>query len=181
MHIQRWTRRHVLQSAVVAGVAPLALQRSLAGEADWSHDFARSLEYNPALLGWRSVQSDRLAYTARIEGRLPEALLGTFYRNGPAVHERFGLRYRHMFDGDGMVQAFRFDGHGVTRDAPPVAARDLGACRIKGNISHNSGRRIYHVPGDRDYERTRISQSRGERYFCTEAEARAAGWRRAGR
>ena len=69
----------------------------------------------------------------------------------------------------------------ATRDTPPVAARDRGACRIKGNISYNSGRRIYHVPGDRDYERTRISRSRGERYFCTEAEARAAGWRRAGR
>ena len=41
------------------------------------------------------------------------------------------------------------------------------------------GRRICHMPGDRDYERTRISTSRGERYFCTEAEARAAGWRRA--
>ena len=69
----------------------------------------------------------------------------------------------------------------TTRDPPRVAARDRGACRIKGNISHNSGRRIYHVPGDRDYEGTRISPSRGERYFCTEAEARAAGWRRAGR
>ena len=68
-----------------------------------------------------------------------------------------------------------------TRDAPRVAARDRGGCNIKGNISHNSGRRIYHMPGDRDYERTRISTSRGERYFCTEAEARAAGWRRAGR
>ena len=59
-----------------------------------------------------------------------------------------------------------------TRDAPRVAARDRSACRIKGNINHNSGRRIYHVPGDRDYERTRISRSRGERYFCTEAAAR---------
>ena len=69
----------------------------------------------------------------------------------------------------------------ATRDAPRVAARDRGGCNIKGNISHNSGKRIYHMPGDRDYERTRISTSRGERYFCSEAEARAAGWRRAGR
>ena len=69
----------------------------------------------------------------------------------------------------------------ATRDAPRVAARNQGACTIKGNISHNSGKRIYHMLGDRDYERTRISTSRGERYFCTEAEARAAGWRRAGR
>ena len=68
-----------------------------------------------------------------------------------------------------------------TRDAPRVAARDGGGCNINGNISHNSGKRIYHMPGDRDYERTRISSSRGEKYFCTEAQARAAGWRRAGR
>ena len=69
----------------------------------------------------------------------------------------------------------------VTRDTPRVSGAERGGCKIKGNISHNSGKRIYHMPGDRDYERTRITTSRGERYFCTEAEARAAGWRRAGR
>ncbi|NNK79371.1 MAG: thermonuclease family protein [Litoreibacter sp.] len=51
-------------------------------------------------------------------------------------------------------------------------------CVIKGNIS-GSGR-IYHRPGNRDYERTVISPSKGERWFCSEAEARAAGWRPAG-
>ena len=30
-------------------------------------------------------------------------------------------------------------------------------------------------------ERTRINTSKGERWFCTESEARAAGWRRAKR
>ena len=82
--------------------------------------------------------------------------------------------------GDRLKSASR-DRVKATRDAPRVAARDRGGCNIKGNISHNSGKRIYHMPGDRDYERTRISTSRGERYFCSEAEARAAGWRRAGR
>lgn len=55
-----------------------------------------------------------------------------------------------------------------------------GACRIKGNISR-SGKRIYHVPGAQYYGRTRIDTSKGERWFCSEAEARAAGWRRAKR
>lgn len=50
-------------------------------------------------------------------------------------------------------------------------------CAIKGNVSRD-GSRIYHVPGGRYYERTRIERSKGERWFCTEAEARAAGWRR---
>lgn len=54
-------------------------------------------------------------------------------------------------------------------------------CTIKGNISSNSGERIYHVPGQAWYAGTRISAEKGERWFCSEAEARAAGWRRARR
>ena len=52
-----------------------------------------------------------------------------------------------------------------------------GRCSIKGNIGKN-GTRIYHVPGGRYYDQTRINTSKGERWFCTEGEARAAGWRR---
>lgn len=53
------------------------------------------------------------------------------------------------------------------------------SCRIKGNIT--SSGRIYHVPGGQYYAQTRINTSNGERWFCSEAEARAAGWRRAHR
>lgn len=53
-------------------------------------------------------------------------------------------------------------------------------CEIKGNVSR-SGARIYHLPGQAHYARTRISPDKGERWFCSEAEARAAGWRRAQR
>ena len=53
----------------------------------------------------------------------------------------------------------------------------VDACQIKGNISRN-GERIYHVPGGRDYGTTRIDESRGEHWFCSEAEAQKAGWRR---
>lgn len=52
-------------------------------------------------------------------------------------------------------------------------------CDIKGNISYNTGARIYHLPGDRHYDETVITPSRGERWFCSEAEAQAAGWRHA--
>lgn len=51
-------------------------------------------------------------------------------------------------------------------------------CDIKGNIS-KKGERIYHVPGQRWYDETVISPEKGEFWFCTEAEARANGWRRA--
>lgn len=51
------------------------------------------------------------------------------------------------------------------------------SCNIKGNISV-AGERIYHVPGQRYYDVTVVSGIYGERYFCSEAEARRAGWRR---
>ena len=50
-------------------------------------------------------------------------------------------------------------------------------CLIKGNISMNTGERIYHVPGGEYYSRTKINPAKGERWFCSEAEARAGGWR----
>lgn len=49
-----------------------------------------------------------------------------------------------------------------------------GACAIKGNISDRG--RLYHLPGSRVYGATKINPKRGERWFCTETEARAAGW-----
>jgi endonuclease YncB( thermonuclease family) len=60
----------------------------------------------------------------------------------------------------------------------PAANDKEPGCRIKGNIS-GSGERIYHVPGGRDYDRTQINPAKGERWFCSEMEAQAAGWRRA--
>ena len=66
--------------------------------------------------------------------------------------------------------------------APHIEAyRNAPSCRIKGNISIDTGERIYHVPGQYYYDRTRIAREFGERWFCTEAEARAAGWRKSRR
>lgn len=65
----------------------------------------------------------------------------------------------------------------VNPAAPPAPK---GPCAIKGNIS-SSGERIYHRPGQQHYEQTRIDTGKGERWFCSEAEAQAAGWRAAKR
>lgn len=59
-----------------------------------------------------------------------------------------------------------------------AAAQPNASCRIKGNINLG-GERIYHLPGQRYYGATRIDPAYGERWFCTEADARAAGFRRA--
>ena len=51
-------------------------------------------------------------------------------------------------------------------------------CSIKGNISYNTGEKIYHLPGDEFYNETNINTSAGEAWFCSEAEAEAEGFRR---
>ena len=68
----------------------------------------------------------------------------------------------------------------VTVVAPPepTPTAPIGSCRIKGNIA-SDGEKIFHSPGQRHYEQTRISPAKGERWFCTAAEAIKAGWRAA--
>src|SRR5688572_30650039 len=57
----------------------------------------------------------------------------------------------------------------------PSPQRPASGCLIKGNISKNG--RIYHMPRSPSYDSTIIDKSTGERWFCTEQEAQAAGWR----
>ena len=48
-------------------------------------------------------------------------------------------------------------------------------CAIKGNVSRSG--LIYHMPWSPWYQRVAMSPDRGTRWFCSEAEATAAGWR----
>ncbi|MCH9765303.1 MAG: thermonuclease family protein [Alphaproteobacteria bacterium] len=51
-------------------------------------------------------------------------------------------------------------------------------CAIKGNISARG--KIYHMPWSPWYTKVRIAPNKGERWFCSEADARQAGWRPVG-
>jgi all-trans-8'-apo-beta-carotenal 15,15'-oxygenase len=48
-----------------------------------------------------------------VEGALPTNLTGTMFRVGPGRLEFAGELYNHLFDGDGMISRFTFDGHNV--------------------------------------------------------------------
>jgi hypothetical protein len=77
----------------------------------------------------------------------------------------------HLSSTDDAMQA-------ETRLNRPFGSAEY-TCNIKGNVSLNTGKRIYHVPGQEHYSETIITPSKGERWFCSEDEARAAGWRKA--
>ena len=131
-------------------------------------------------------------------------MLGTLDLNAWMVREGHAIAYRkYSTDYVGEENAARHEWRGIwagsfiapwewrqgdrlppeRNTAQPRSATDNSTaqkpdCVIKGNIS-SSGARIYHVPGQRHYDRTRISPGKGEKWFCSEAQARAAGWRRA--
>ena len=51
-------------------------------------------------------------------------------------------------------------------------------CLIKANINH--GEKFYFTPNCRNYQQVIIDEAFGDRWFCTEDEARQAGFRKAG-
>lgn len=53
------------------------------------------------------------------------------------------------------------------------------SCVIKGNTDKNSNLRNYYFPGCPQYEFTIVEKDLGENWFCTEKEAREAGFTKA--
>ena len=64
----------------------------------------------------------------------------------------------------------------VVTATPVPATRSEGPCLIKGNVN-SEGERIYHTLESRYYEATEVRPEEGDQWFCTEAEAQAAGFR----
>ncbi|HBO14612.1 MAG TPA: carotenoid oxygenase [Halieaceae bacterium] len=92
-------------------------------------------------LGWRTVRTDTLPPLAMaVTGDWPRGLKGTLLRNGPARYERGGRRYRHWFDGDGMLQQFRIGAGAVTHYGRFIETEKYRAER-------NAGRFLYDGAG----------------------------------
>ena len=50
-------------------------------------------------------------------------------------------------------------------------------CNVKGTLGAG-GDRLYYVPTDPEYQQISVDPARGERLFCSDEEARLAGWTR---
>lgn len=172
-----------------------------APEAGQSCQDARGRAYDCGAVATRRLerlaQGERLACEERDRDQYDRVVaicrLGRMDLNHVLVRE--GLVYAYREFSDRYVEAERAarrESLGVFagRSVPPWEHRqgrgvDGGTaqagprgCTIKGNIG-SGGDRVYHTPESPDWERTRIDESRGERWFCDEREARAAGWRKA--
>jgi endonuclease YncB( thermonuclease family) len=60
-------------------------------------------------------------------------------------------------------------------DIGPRHTTQPAGCEIKGNVTRFG--RIYHTPSSPWYARIVVDEAKGRRWFCSEGEAIAAGWR----
>ncbi|MEM1230543.1 MAG: carotenoid oxygenase family protein [Pseudomonadota bacterium] len=109
------SRRTVLKQLSALSLLPAAAaarEPSVATTAGTQRQraFANALAEQPWLGGYRSAAPSGYDSEVTVQGRWPEALQGVLYRNGPALHELQQDRYRHWFDGDGMLQSFALGG-----------------------------------------------------------------------
>ncbi len=137
----------------------------------------------------RDMDRGRYVATCRVDG---EDINARMVRRGWAVaYKRYSLDYwpDELAARAGGLALWRSEfkrphdyraGLRAKRAARAPQAPPSADCNIKGNISR-SGTRIFHMPGQRDYTRTRINEENGERWFCSAQNAREAGWRMARR
>lgn len=140
-------RREVLKGALALGaVWPHLFGRAAASDARQA--FRAALAEKPWLLGWLGTSEELLAADdLPVEGRLPGDLQGVFYRNGPAQHEVGALRYRHWFDGDGMVQAFRIGDGKVSHRGRMISTAKYASERAAGEALQQAfGTELPHRP-----------------------------------
>ncbi len=117
------------RSALAALLAVPAVVRAATPVEAFDASAARE-PWRLPLKGVDDITGSRDCAALTLSGRWPEALRGRFYRNGPAWYERGGKRYRHWFDGDGMVQQFSITG---PAGAPVVAHRGrlVGTAKLR--------------------------------------------------
>jgi carotenoid cleavage dioxygenase-like enzyme len=58
--------------------------------------------------GFQTLERETSVAALNVEGRIPDWLTGTLLRMGPARFEWGPDRYRHWFDGSGMIHKFSF-------------------------------------------------------------------------
>ncbi|QKZ14213.1 carotenoid oxygenase family protein [Spirosoma sp. KUDC1026] len=73
-----------------------------------------------------------------LEGELPADLKGVLYRNGNGRFAHQGVWYDHLFDGDGMISRFEFDGQKVRYRNRYVRTREFLEEEKAGRMLHRS-------------------------------------------
>lgn len=130
--MDRRTFTKMLTGMMAASSLPAAVQaKSPIGE---QAAFLNALEQKPWLLGYLGTRETELHASLRVvAGRVPDALQGSFFRNGPAMHNIGADRFGHWFDAPGMVQRFTFANNSVSHHGRMIeTSRNVAEAKAGG-------------------------------------------------
>lgn len=154
-------RRWRCGEAAVAALGKLANGRALRCEV-------RATEA-PDAVAAICFDKDTDINAALVKGGHVFAVSGMFSRYGSLESEARNAK-AGLWAGDGeRPAAYR------ARMWEEAKRRAPDGCPIKGQVT--GGSRSYVMPWSPDYERVKVNTARGGRWFCTEQEAMAAGWK----
>jgi endonuclease YncB( thermonuclease family) len=188
----RWIGTWDCGRAATIGLAQLVAQQTVTCETDGLDKYSRILavcfagqrNINADLvregLAWAFVQYSTLYVAEEAEAR--RARRGIWQADTMAPWTWRAEQRQRQQESVGTAQAPL--GLSAPQQRTEPLSQSAGAaaprgCDIKGNVT-KSGERIYHTASSPWYERIRMSIGGGRRWFCSEAEARDAGWRPAG-
>ena len=173
--IENWGGKMHMKAAVIDD------EHVITGSMNWTSAGEGGNDENTVLLHSRSAASQFRKYFDRIWRAIPDRWL----EGRPAAESvdspvacQDGVDNDYDKKKDDDDPGCRPDNPGL----PPlpelrVVRRGSGEGMIKGDITRD-GKKIYYTPGSRYYSRARIDEAAGERWFCSETEARASGWRK---
>jgi micrococcal nuclease len=125
--------------------------------------------------GYRDKYGRLLGYAFLSDGTFVNKIL---LSEGYAHEYTYSIPYKYQVEFKTAEREARANNRGLWSPSAcqTTTEKPTDSCVIKGNIS-SKGEKIYHVPDGEYYNKTIINESLGERWFCTESEAKAAGWR----
>jgi len=126
--------------------------------------------------------------TVRIEETIPDTYgrgMALVYAGNTLINKKMvasgWVRYHH--DNSKVTQAVkavsdlaRQEKRGIYGSCQSMENTKNPKCIIKGNIDKSTDTHIYYIPGCAQYNFTLVEQDIGEQWFCSESEARKAGY-----
>lgn len=158
---RRWFGKWNCGAAATSALSKLVRNQTVTCEATGADKYGRTLAI--CTVGGRDIN----AYMVR------QGLAWAFIKYSRRyVSEEYAARGEHL----GVWQAPTTSPWDYRASQWVEAASDAPkGCAIKGNVSRQGN--IYHMPWSPWYGKVKMDGAPGKRWFCSEAEAVAAGWR----
>ena len=114
-------------------------------------------------LATQSASGEGVWTNLKVDGKIPKSLNGTLFRTAPGESERFGVKMRHLFDGDAYASGWKFENGKASLMAKYVPTRErLIEQKAKKAMFSEYGTRVPNSRGGKNQPSVNIIEWRGK-------------------